>query len=593
MRLRLGRVGETLSSSQSSADPCNGGADGIAPGQVSCKYVCGRMQAESSNSDILVVDDNPANLVAVEAALGELSGRMVRAQSGSEALRLLLDRDFALILLDVKMPSMDGFEAARLIRARRRSSYTPIIFITAHGRDDTEILAAYELGAVDFLFKPIVPEVLRAKVNVFVELQSRTAEVERQALQIREHERREHERALAAERSLWEAEALRLQNEQLAEVDRRKDQFLALLGHELRNPLAPMMAGLELLRAKFSEPDGPIRVDADVRRTRDVIDRQAQHLARLVDDLLDISRISSGKIELRKTKIVIQDIVEQAIATSRPWIEERAHELRVSQPLEPLHVYGDAVRLVQVLANLLNNAARYTPARGQIAVRCELQADGHVLLSVRDNGRGIGAGFLSQVFEAFSQEREHAGSGLGLGLSVVRDLIELHEGEVSAHSEGLDRGSEFVLRLPLMAADQVAALVTESEVVPMTETDGNAQRSLSIVLIDDNEDIRELLSTLLRSWGHRVEVAGDGEEGYQLTLREQPDVAFVDIGLPDIDGYGVAQRLRTQLQRDQLRLVAMTGFGQASDKRRALDAGFDLHIVKPASIDALKQALAF
>src|SRR6185312_8983700 len=230
--------------------------------------------------------------------------RVQRAQSGSEALRLLLERDYALILLDVKMPTMDGFETARLIRARRRSSHTPIIFITAYDRDDAEILAAYELGAVDFLFKPIVPEVLRAKATVFVELQLRTAEVARQAEQIREHERREHERSLAEERSRWEAEAMLRQMEQLAEVDRRKDRFLALLSHELRNPLAPITAGLELLRTTFERAGAAI--DDEARRTRDILDKQTRHLGRLVDDLLDLSRINSGKIELRREPITLQ-----------------------------------------------------------------------------------------------------------------------------------------------------------------------------------------------------------------------------------------------------------------------------------------------
>jgi signal transduction histidine kinase len=435
-----------------------------------------------------------------------------------------------------------------------------------------------------------VPEVLRAKAGVFVELQSRTAEVERQARLIREHERREHERSLAEERSRWEAEALLRQMEHLAEADRRKDQFLALLSHELRNPLAPMMAGLELLRGKFEAPDASGAIDDSMRRTRDVIERQTQHLARLVDDLLDISRISSGKIELRKARVVVQEIVEQAIATSRPIIDARGHELRVSSPLEPLYVHGDAVRLVQVLANLLNNAARYTPEHGRIAVNCARNGDS-VQISVVDNGRGISSEFLQHVFDAFTQEHAHSGSGLGLGLSVVQHLVQLHDGEVSAKSPGPNQGSEFVLRLPLMSPAEIAEGSNGAKAGP---TVGEPQaRPLSIVLIDDNEDIRELLSALLRSWGHRVEVAGDGEEGCLLALREQPDIAFVDIGLPDIDGYGVAQRLRSRLQRGQLRLVAMTGFGQASDKRRALEAGFDLHIVKPASIDALKQALSF
>jgi signal transduction histidine kinase len=543
------------------------------------------MESQSSHTaDILVVDDNPANVVAIEAALGELGARVARAHSGSEALRILLDRDFALILLDVKMPTMDGFETARMIRARKRSSHTPIIFVTAYGRDDREVGSAYALGAVDFLFKPVVPEVLRAKATVFVELQLRTAEVARQAQQIREHEKREHERSLEEERSRWEAEALLRQMDQLAEADRRKDQFLALLGHELRNPLAPIMAGLELLRQRFAVSDASI--DDSVRRTRDIIERQSQHLARLVDDLLDISRISSGKIELRKASVSIQEIVDHAVSTSQPILNERSHELQVSVPPEPLRVSGDTVRLVQVVANLLNNAARYTANGGQISIEAERKND-QVELRVRDNGRGISADFLSRVFDAFSQEEVRSGAGLGLGLSVVRQLVVMHDGSVSVRSAGHGQGSEFTVRLPL---DQEAkALDVAADAAPKA-TNG---RRLSIVLIDDSEDIRELMADLLRGWGHHVEVAADGESGSELALRSRPDVAFVDIGLPRLDGYGVAEHLRAKLSRERLRLVAMTGFGQESDKRRALDAGFDLHIVKPASIEALKRALAF
>jgi signal transduction histidine kinase len=456
--------------------------------------------------------------------------------------------------------------------------------VTAHGRDDREVQSAYALGAVDFLFKPVVPEILRAKATVFVELQQRTAEVARQAEQIREHERREHERSLQEERSRWEAEALLRQMEQLAEADRRKDQFLALLGHELRNPLAPIMAGLELLREKFLMPGAAI--DDSTRRTRDVIERQSQHLARLVDDLLDISRISSGKIELRKAPVTIQEIVELAVSTSQPIVDERSHELHVTLPAEPLRVCGDTVRLVQVVANLLNNAARYTRNGGQIWVEAEAK-DAQVELRVRDNGRGIGPEFLDRVFDAFSQEESRPGAGLGLGLSVVRQLVVMHDGSVSVKSEGQGSGSEFTVLLPLDHAPKPA------EAAPAAATNGKHSRPLSIVLIDDSEDIRELMADLLRGWGHHVEVAADGESGSELALRARPDVAFVDIGLPRLDGYGVAEHIRAKLSRDRLRLVAMTGFGQESDRRRALDAGFDLHIVKPASIEALKRALAF
>jgi signal transduction histidine kinase len=542
--------------------------------------------ADNDAGDILVVDDNLANLVAVEAALGSFEGRVVRAHSGREALGLLLKRDFALILLDVKMPTMDGFETARMIRARKRSSHTPIIFITAHNRDDREVLAAYALGAVDFLSKPVVAEVLCAKVSVFVELQRRTAEVARQAELIRRHERREHERALGEERSRWEAESLRRQMEQFAEADRRKDQFLAVLSHELRNPLAPLVTGLELLREQLAV--NPL-VDARVLRTRDIMERQAQHLARLVDDLLDMSRISSGKIELRKATVTVQEIIEQALSTSRPLIDTAGHAMQLDLPDEPLLVHGDAVRLVQVVANLLNNAARYTAPQGRIAIHVAPAADDTVEIRVTDNGRGIAPEFLSQVFDTFAQEQPQGGAGLGLGLSVVRRIVAMHEGTVDAHSEGRDRGSEFIVRLPLHEPDPAS----EAQPADSASSGPTMTKPLSIVLIEDSEDIRELMADLLRDWGHTVSVAGDGGAGAELVLSSQPDIAFIDIGLPVLDGYEVATRIRAHACKKPPRLVAMTGYGQESDKRRAMSAGFDAHLVKPASIDALKQALTF
>jgi CheY-like chemotaxis protein len=388
------------------------------------------------------------------------------------------------------------------------------------------------------------------------------------------------------------------QMEQLAEVDQRKDRFLALLSHELRNPLAPITAGLELLRTTFEQAGSAI--DDQARRTRDILEKQARHLARLVDDLLDLSRINSGKIELRREPITLQELTRQAIDTSQPIIAERRHELQLEMPDEqddPLWVNGDPVRLLQVLSNLLNNAARYTAEYGAVRVEIARDQDDFATIKVIDNGRGITPEFLDKVFDAFTQEDQRTGAGLGVGLSVVRQLVSMHEGEVAAESAGSGQGSTFRVRLPLIAAPAGAgAGAGAGQSTPAAANNHHkpaAKRPLSILLIDDNEDIRELMSALLRRWGHNVEVAPDGEEGCELALRGHPDIAFVDIGLPGIDGYGVATRLRTERRPDQLRLVAMTGFGQESDKRRAYDAGFDLHIVKPASVEALEQALSF
>jgi signal transduction histidine kinase len=400
-----------------------------------------------SVAEILVVDDNASNLLAIEAALAELGDSVQSARSGVEALRMLLERDFALILLDVKMPTMDGLETARLIRARKRSRHTPIIFMTAYGRDDAEVHAAYALGAVDFLFKPMLPEVLRAKAAVFVELQARTAEVARQAEEIREHQRREHERSLSEERHRWEAEALRREMQQLAEADRQKDRFLSVLSHELRTPLASITTGLELMRLKLGA--GTHGADDSVLHTRDVMERQARHLARMVDDLLDLARIASGDVGLRKEVVPLSMVVDDALSATRALFEDNEHTLETDLPDGKVELFGDSGRLVQVLVNLLNNAARCTPARGVISLQAS--PDGTwVEIRVIDNGRGLESDELPHVFEEFRQETMHAG-GVGLELSVVRQLVTMHGGVVAAKSAGPGMGSCFTVRLPMVA----------------------------------------------------------------------------------------------------------------------------------------------
>jgi two-component system, sensor histidine kinase len=519
--------------------------------------------------DILVVDDDANNLAAIEVALGDLGRRLVKADSGRSALRQLLEKDFAVILLDVQMPGMDGFETARLIRARSRTRHTPIIFVTAFNRDDADILRGYELGAVDFLFKPIVPEVLRAKASVFVELQRRNAEIRRQADRLRELERLEAERRLTAERQRWEAEALREEN-------RRKDEFLALLAHELRNPLSPIVTGLELFRQMGLETEALERVHASM-------ERQTKHLVRLVDDLLDVSRVSQGKIELRSERLELSPLLRQAVDSVRPLVEERGHRLSCEEIEPGLVVEGDAVRLVQVIANLLNNAARYTDPGGEIRLSAARDG-GQAVVRIADNGRGIAPEMIDRIFEMFVQERE-GGKGLGLGLTLVRQLVELHGGRVRAYSKGRGQGSEFVVRLPLVEAGGVAAAEAEEEGadVPL---DG-----LSVVLVEDEEDIRQAMSALLESWGLVVEVAEDGRRGLDTIVERRPDVALIDIAMPGLDGYAVARRVRSKMGASAPRLVALTGFGREEDRRRAQEAGFDTHLIKPAAPRDLRRAL--
>lgn len=540
-------------------------------------------------SDILVVDDTPENLSAIEAALDGLGTTLVLAPSGTDALRHLLARDFALILLDVNMPGMNGLETAQMIRSRERNRHVPIIFVTAYDRKDDDILRAYRLGAVDFLFKPVQPEMLRAKVAVFVELQRRAAQVALQANQLRHHARSERERALAEQRRYLEAEALRQRleeqkrhaaelesmNQRLADDDRRKDEFIAVLAHELRNPLTPLVAGLELFHDAAQH-------DATLGTARQAMQRQVEHLVRLVDDLLDMSRITRGKVELRRTPVRLPEIVDQAVSFIRPYLNDLGHELALPDEVADVVVDGDDVRLAQVLANLLNNAARYTPPGGRVSLDTVLE-NGGIWLRVRDNGRGIPPALVDRVFDLFVQERA-GGGGLGIGLTLVKQLVEMHGGRVSASSDGPGHGSEFAIWLPLASAELAAPRRADTaDVSPI-----GPQR---IALIEDNEDIRTLMGHILRKWGHEVLEAGAGRDGVDLLTRTRPDLAIVDIGLPDIDGYQVAREVHAALGEARPRLVALSGFSQARDRERARDAGFDEHLAKPACAKQLGRLL--
>lgn len=542
-------------------------------------------EGDTPSSDILVVDDNPGNLAAIEVALDGMGAHLVKARSGAEALRRLLEQDFSLILLDVQMPGMSGFEAARLIRSRERTEKVPIIFISAYDREDSDVLEAYRLGAVDFLFKPIRPEILRAKATVLVELQRRTAEVARQAEQLRKHSQLERERALAEQRQALEAEALRQRlaeehrhtaelkrfNERLAQDDRRKDEFIAVLGHELLNPLAPLVSGLALLEGS---------PDLAVERARRVMKRQVDHLTLLVNDLLDMSRVTLGKLELRRSRVRLGDVIDQALALAAPLIEERGHEVVTDVLAQDTFIEGDEVRLTQILSNLLNNAARYTEPNGRIRLHAR-ESEGGVEVEVQDNGRGIAPELLERVFDLFVQER--SGGGLGIGLTLVKQLVQMHGGRVGVRSEGFGHGSTFTVWLPAANAPAASVHMVESTVRDV--------RPLRISLVEDNEDVRQLMAELLTQWGHRVSEAATGGSGIALIVNEVPDIAFVDIGLPDMTGYDVAREIRAQLGFTHPRLVALSGFGQQRDREQATQAGFDEHIAKPAHPDELRRLL--
>ncbi|MFE8598769.1 hybrid sensor histidine kinase/response regulator [Archangium violaceum] len=358
------------------------------------------------------------------------------------------------------------------------------------------------------------------------------------------------------------------------EADRRKDEFLAMLGHELRNPLSPMVTALQLMRMK----DG-----SSSERERTIIERQVEHLTRLVDDLLDVSRITRGKVQLKRGRIELSAVLLKAAEMASPLLEQRSHFLEMPSPAGPLIVDGDPARLAQVMANLLNNAAKYTDPGGRIAVTVVGEGE-QAVVRVRDNGAGIAPGILSRIFDMFVQEGrslDRSQGGLGLGLAIVRSLVELHGGTVSVHSEGLGRGSEFVVRLPLAAPRHDGTDGEDrsppSEVPAVQEDPG----SLRLLVVDDNRDAVELLTEFLGSKGYVTRMALDGPSGLEAASAFRPHIALLDVGLPVMDGYELASRLRQEPSLKGIKLVAITGYGQDSDRHRAHEAGFDLHLVKP------------
>jgi signal transduction histidine kinase/response regulator RpfG family c-di-GMP phosphodiesterase len=910
--------------------------------------------------NVLLVDDQLSNLLALEAVLAGAGLNLVRACSGEEALIRVLDDDFAVILMDVQMPKMDGFEAAALIRERDRSKHTPIIFLTAFQSTERQVFQGYTLGAVDFLSKPIVPAVLRSKVAVFVELFQKTEQVRLQAAQLHETQRREHERELTEQKRRWELERLReeaarekkvaeeqaqraeelarnvaervrveeqlrrraaqqaavaelgqralagtelptlldeavnlavrnlevefgaimelgpdgealviragvgwtegvvghvtsgagnaslsgftlISNEpvvvedlraesrfgisaplrdhgiisgmsvvvygrdrpfgtlgvfgarprtftqddahflqalanvlaaaiqrrrdeeelalvrdelavqladmtrlhalnmrlstrlELAEVlqevlaavtgfqgtdagvivlrdrereemftaasigftaeqladaekpapdaeaeeamtavisggivvedatldpvlashfavarragyhavcttplltsdgemvgsiatyfprlhrpssretrmvelyahhaaqfienarlyrerreaDRRKDEFLAMLAHELRNPMAPILNALHLLREEGGDPAA--------EQAREVAERQIRHLARLVDDLLDVSRISSGKIHLRKGRVELGETVARAVETARPLFAARRHVLSVSLPDEPIPLEADATRLEQVLANLLNNAAKYTEPGGWVVIEALREGEAAVV-RVRDNGIGITPELLPRIFDLFTQadrSLDRSQGGLGLGLTLVRSLVEMHGGSVTAASAGVGKGSEFVVRLPLGAPEAHGEMKGTGHPGPPPES--VEARSRRVLVVEDNIDGARLMAQLLESGGHQTWMTHDGLSALEAAREQRPEVVLLDIGLPGMDGYQVAERLRRMEGMERALLVAITGYGQDVDRQRTHEAGIDLHKIKPVDPEALLKLVA-
>jgi signal transduction histidine kinase len=571
---------------------------------------------------ILLVDDQPSRLLTYESILSGLGQNLVSARSGLEALDKLMRQEFAVVLLDVSMPDMDGFEAARLIHEHPRFEKTPIIFVTGVHVSELDRLTGYKVGAVDYVSIPVVPEILRSKVAVLVELYLKRRELRElnrtlalanarlaeanttlQAEKTRELQmlNRDLQRANTeleqANRTLQNEVAERSRVERaLKEADRHKDEFLAMLAHELRNPLAPILNAVQLMRKR---PLG----DPQLVWSRDVIERQLAHLTRLVDDLLDVSRITRGKINLTREPVEIAGLVARAVEIVQPLIVECGHRFTIDVPDEPIRVYGDPLRLTQVLGNVLANAAKYTEGAGRITLIAHRLGD-VVEIRVRDTGIGIPSALLPTIFDMFTQLRNDTArsqSGLGIGLALVRKLLEMHGGTVTASSEGDGLGSEFLITLPVISNDRVrlsagADSRANGHGAPVdapASTDANAtpQVRRRILLADDNSDALESLATLLELGGHEVFSAANGALALESAEQNLPEVVLLDIGMPKLDGYEVARRIRAQPWGRSMTLVALTGWGQDSDRRRSGEAGFDSHLVKPLDLDKLTELL--
>jgi signal transduction histidine kinase/DNA-binding response OmpR family regulator len=693
--------------------------------------------------NILVVDDLPEKLLVFETVLEELNQNVVAVRSGREALRQVLQREFAVILLDVNMPDMDGFETAALIRQHKRSAHTPIIFITAYA-DEMQTERGYALGAVDYILAPVVAGVLRGKVQVFVQLFSMQRQIRRQAdahtafvaaeaarRAAEDNDRRSaflSEASKVLNRSLqvdaglrdllglivpaWasfaavlraDAEpstevltarrtaggdgmrfksqalgtlspaiasaldaALRdkrriglepssrgeLQNwlssggaragpappvdaaaavpllngervvgvlfvvscagdaldaaigwsviddlaarsaaalenarlygslqaeiverraieSQLIEAGRRKDEFLAMLSHELRNPLAPIRTALEVVR-RIGSPDPKFAWATDIMM------RQVRQMTRLIEELLDVARISQGKIVLTREKVDLNAVISASVETVQPAVDARNQVLEVTPLAQPISVEGDAARLSQILSNLLSNAAKFSDKATTIELRARVDT-GTVAISVRDHGIGIEADLLPRVFDLFTQGQralDRSQGGLGIGLTLARRLAEMHGGTLDAASRGAGKGSEFTLRLPCSVSTGDGAATK-----PPQPT--RCSKRLRILVVDDNDDAAQSIVTFLQIDGHDVRSAGDGAQALEVAADFAPEVVVLDIGLPFLDGYEVARRLRQAPLTRHTLLLALTGYGQKHDRQQAQAAGFDAHFVKP------------
>lgn len=673
--------------------------------------------------NILIVDDEPKNLTVLETILDDPGYRLVRAGSADQALLALVTEEFALLILDIRMPGMTGFELAQMVKQRKKTAQVPIIFLTAYYNEDQHVLEGYGTGAVDYLHKPVNAAVLRSKVAVFAELHRKSRALQAEVIERTRAEEQlrelndnlelrvtERTRALRASderyRSLFDlgpvavytcdadgvihevnrravelwgrrpasgtggerfsgalkmyqpdgtflphdqspvAEVLKgkmpairdaevqiersdgsritaivdtlvLKNEKaeiigaitcfnditerrhledslaqraadLAHADRMKDEFLAMLAHELRNPLAPLRNATAIL-------NGTEVTEEDRSQALGLMGRQIENMARMIDDLLDVARITEGRIELRRQPVDLRAAMSAAADVIRPASIAHGQQFTVSIPDEPMFLNGDPTRLEQIFGNLLGNAVKYSGSGAHIwfsAVLDKNSSNPEVVIRVRDDGTGIAPDLLPHIFDLFVQasralDRSHG--GLGIGLSLVQRLVRLHGGTVEADSAGIGQGAEFTIRLPVLREAPV-------QTPPSPQTNGatnGASKAVPrrILIVDDNTDAARSLAILHNRSGHDTRTAFTGPDALAAAAEFQPEVVLLDIGLPGMDGFEVARQIRAMPQLEDAFLVAMSGYGREEDMAEARKAGFDDYLVKPLDLPLLNEWL--
>ena len=551
--------------------------------------------------NILLVDDQPRNLDALEAILEAPEYQLVRAESPDAALLALLDLDFAAIVMDIRMPGMSGPELAQVIKQRERSRHIPILFLTAHLQDERDILLAYGAGGVDYLSKPVNPQVLRSKLSVFAELFRKTRAL---AAANRAHETELAERHKAQE-------ALRLANEKLeARVQQRtadltrinqsleqarleseaandaKDHFLAVLSHELRTPLTPVLVTVQLL-----EEDSTL--SKDVREALATIRRNVELEARLIDDLLDLTRVARGKLRLNMQVVDLNVLIRLATEICNPEAAERGVTLILDPLATNALALGDPARLQQVFWNLIKNAVKFTPSGGEVLIKCQNAQDANgerVVVSVIDTGVGIEPQVLSRVFDAFEQGNRIIArkfGGLGLGLAISKALVDLHSGTIDAKSEGRNKGATFSVSLPAVASSVHPA--TQPRLRDSLRVRGDTDAPpLHVLLVEDHVDSARVLVRLLGTMGYTVTHAKDVETALRCANEKSFDLLISDLGLPDGSGHDLMRQLA---EHKPIRGIALSGYGMDIDVVRSREAGFQEHLTKPVNIEQLQSAI--